>query len=198
MKFCHLLVTFVFLAIASSSFAEQPPKWGSIADVKHLANALYVTTFPIKQSELRTLLGMHDAHPLFGTNGDSPDTHFEIYGLTNPEDKSGYYAARIVFTSKLDGLDPDDFPVLDLQLLFISPSHLTFVLERGRYERACQNDIRVSTKKKGLSPRERADEMDRIDAIMDKESNETLAPTSASVTDHADAHSLPAAAATDR
>ena len=125
------ILTAAWVLSGSAARAEEPLKWCVFSDVEHLANALFVAEFPMTQGELRSVLGMHDFHPVWGST-DTPGTEFWIFALTDPRAGAGYYAARVTFSDKTDGVQPDDIPVLSVQLVFVAPGHLTFALELNR------------------------------------------------------------------
>lgn len=111
---------------------------------------------------------------------------FLIYALTNPESDQGYYAVRIYYGAMDD--NPDLIPVTHAELLFVSPTQVTFVAEQGTAFERILPELKVRMRQKGLSPRDCAEQFMSGPDWPNDESNHLSDPAKAAQSSEAIAH----------
>ncbi len=161
----YLFIILVALGLCKSSSAET---WCTPSEVRMLADALSVADFPVAQGKLRETLGLHNAHPLYGSRWEEGSS-FLIYALTDPKSPNGYYAARLIFSDDVAGKKPEDFAILDVHLMYITakPKSLNFVFEPATGQHAkILLKIKANLKKNGVSPRQYAEQNARDEALI--------------------------------
>jgi hypothetical protein len=139
MKSLLSIYFFLLFTILLPGFCQAEGRdWCTPLQVKQIALATQLATFPLPQGELDTVLGKRNL-PHFGGATDEHKRVFGIIPLTNPESRTGYYAVRIYYdlTSKRE---TKDIPINSAQVLYYSPEKMIFVYD--------MNDIRPETKKR--------------------------------------------------
>ena len=176
-QYWFLVLALSLCAVPSATSAE----WASPSEVRRFLLSVRLTDFPIKQKQLFEDVGLPKGAPPMGGSTDSRG-RFNIYALTDPLCKSGYYAARIYYDVEKVG-NLDDLPVLSVDVLFVSPIEASFVAELPAGLVHSLPELKSQMRTFRESPRAFAARFFAILPLNDeKKANQALEPTTTSVT----------------
>jgi hypothetical protein len=141
----------VLLAIA---FAKVCPAedwdWRTPLQVKQIALATQLATFPLPQGELRSVIGVTKL-PHLGGSTDAQGRVYGIVALTDPDAQTGYYAVRLVYDLEKEA-KPEEIPILSAVVLFVSPARGSFVSELGDTMTRLLPELRKQMAERKLTP----------------------------------------------
>lgn len=180
---CRGLVAAMLLTLITPAVAHA--EWVSLPEIRRFSLSLGLTEFPVTQKQYFEWVGMpKGAQPLWGAH-DKRGV-FQIYALTNPEGDQGYYAVRIYYGARND--NPDLIPVTHAELLFVSPTQVTFVAEQGTAFERILPELKVRMQQKGLSPRDCAEQFMSSPGWPNDEIDHLSDPAKAAQSNEASAH----------
>ena len=124
----------------------------ALKDIHRFALSVALTEFPITQKQLFDYVGLPaGARPSWGSRDKKGP--YEVYWLADAaETEWTYYGARIHYGE--NRTNPDDIPVLSVEIVFVSRVGLTFVAENGESLEHMLPNLKRLLKKSGLSPKD--------------------------------------------
>jgi hypothetical protein len=154
MKF-FLLLFLATVPVARGNTDDSLPdiSAASLVNISDLCHAICVADFPMRQGDMKRLLGLSEMRMLYGTGGKNMRS-YHVMALTNKTPTGDYYGIRVYYgrNPTLNSSNAADFPVEEIAVFFYNFSVGEFIYEKPQWDEGVLDRAKAEMKRDGLTP----------------------------------------------